>query len=177
VISIAFVQLFLSLVLQLAKEVQAPELMVSSLYDLSRNVPSRIAAGVNTHLSQDDLYCTLKGRETASRFLSTFIVHELEGRRSASECTQARTCEMAFEGITFDLLRDINGLLCGRNSDVLFAISECVTMLLAKDERGVKRYDVCRFCMEEFERAVFSARNEMWYCLPRWFEVAVEFWG
>ena len=158
--------------------------MIPAFYDLSRNVLSHVAAGVRSlganptlhKPSHEELFFILKGRELGCRFLSTFIVTELEGRKLHEECTQRRLCQMSFEFVTFDLLRDINGLLCNRNSDALFAISECLSMV-AEDRRGSIRPRVCALCLGDFNSVVDRARNEIWYSLPDWFGVAIDAWG
>jgi hypothetical protein len=172
-------------VAKLAREVDAPRLLLSALYDLSRNTPSQIASGrqsnldpgANLTLPQEDLFRALRGREIASRFLSTFIVKELEGRRPSHACTRPQNCRMAFECVMFDLLRDVNGLLCNRNSDVLFAIAECVGMLASEGTRTDGRFFVCRWCHVEFCDVVQRARAEVWASLPMWFNVEVDDWG
>ena len=172
-------------VAKLAQEVDAPRLLLSALYDLSRNTPSHIASGMQSNLdpsvhhtlSQEDLFRALRGREIASRFLSTFIVKELEGRRPSHACTRPQNCRMAFECDTFDLLRDVNGLLCNRNSDVLFAIGECANMLATEGTRTDGRFFVCRWCHVEFCDAVQRARAEVWASLPTWFNVEADEWG
>jgi hypothetical protein len=173
------------LVLQLAKEIQSPELMIPAFYDLSRNIPSHVAEGVRSlgdnpavhKPSHEELFFILKGREHGCRFLSTFIVTELEGRTLHEECTQRRRCQMTFESVTFDLLRDINGMLCSRNSDVLFAISECFSMLVEEGRRGGDWPSVCALCLEDFKRSVDRARNEVWHALPEWFGVTIDSWS
>lgn len=170
---------------KLAQEVDASGLVLSALYDLSRNTPSDIASGMQSNLdpsvyhilSQEDLFRTLRGREIASRFLSTFIVKELEGRRPSHACTRPQNCRMAFEYVMFDLLRDVNGLLCNRNSDVLFAIGECANMLATEGTRADGRFFVCRWCHGEFCDVVQRARAEVWASLPAWFNVEVDEWG
>ncbi|KAF9650623.1 hypothetical protein BDM02DRAFT_3092823 [Thelephora ganbajun] len=172
-------------VAKLAREVDVPRLLLSALYDLSRNTPSRIASGMQSNLdpsvhhtlSQEDLFRTLRGREIASRFLSTFIVKELEGRRPSHACTRPQNCRMAFECVMFDLLRDVNGLLCNRNSDVLFAIAECAGMLATEGTRADGRFLVCCWCHAELCDVVQRARAEVWASLPTWFNVEVDEWG
>ena len=172
-------------VAKLAREVDAPRLLLSALYDLSRNTPSHIASGTRSDLdpsihhtlSREDLFRTLRGREIASRFLSTFTVKELEGRRPSHNCTRPQHCRMAFESVMFDLLRDVNGLLCNRNSDVLFAMAECASMLATDGSRMDGRFFVCRWCHVEFCDVVQRARAEVWASLPAWFNVEVEEWG
>lgn len=84
---------------------------------------------------------------------------------------------MSFESVTFDLIRDINGLLCSRNSDVLFAISETLSMLLAQDGQGGTKFGVCSLCLDDYVVEVEGARNEVWQSLPDWFAVTVDNWG
>lgn len=159
--------------------------MVSALYDLCRNLPSNIAAGVCSEgdppavhqLSREDLFLTLRGREAASRYLSTFIVKQLESRVMHENCPQRRRCQVSFESVTFDLIRDVNGLLCNRNSDVLFAIVDSLSLLLAQDGQGGTKYGVCRWCLEDYDADVERARNEVWASLPDWFGVEVDSWG
>jgi len=172
-------------VAKLAREIDAPRLLLSALYDLSRDTPSHIASGMQSNLdpsvhhtlSQEDLFRALRGREIASRFLSTFIVKELEGRRPSHACTRPQNCRMAFECVMFDLLRDVNGLLCNRNSDVLFAIGECANMLATEGTRTDGRFFVCRWCHAEFCDVVQRARAEVWASLPTWFNVEIDEWG
>lgn len=169
----------------MAREIQSYELMIPALFDLSRHLPSQIAAGIRTQgdhpvdhkLTPQELYLTLRGREAASRYLSTFIVKHLESRPIRDDCPQKRRCQMSFEAVTFDLIRDINGLLCSRNSDVLFAISETLSMLLAQDGQGGIAYGVCSPCLEDYAAEVDGARNEIWSSLPEWFAVKVDTWG
>ncbi|KAF8639534.1 hypothetical protein AX17_001439 [Amanita inopinata Kibby_2008] len=181
------------MVINLAREVDAPYLLPSAFYDLSRCYPSDTAAGYKcprtqeTHcLSEPDLTNLLKGKEHASRFLSTFIVNELEGRESALTCLykndadplRRRHCQAAFEAITFEILRDVNGVVCHRSSDPLFAIMDAELMQTREDSSG--RYDmtmrVCEFCRSEFSAVVDAAREEFWRRIPQWFGLDMHPW-
>ncbi|KAF8210194.1 hypothetical protein K438DRAFT_1929363 [Mycena galopus ATCC 62051] len=173
------------LVINLARTIKAPELLPSVFYDLSRCVVSETIAGYTDsngtvhQLSQEDLMNLLKGREHASRFLSTFIVNELEGRAPSVNCVhggdedqgQRRTCQAAFESITFEILRDVNGIT-HRSSDPLFAIVDAELMQTRDDAHSVLR--ACEFCRLEFGVAVDQAREEFWTKLPSWFSVELE---
>ena len=69
-----------------AVNAQVLELLPSLFYDLSRLPPSIITSLPQTLISDADVLWILKGREHASRFLSTFIVNELEGREPSAGC-------------------------------------------------------------------------------------------
>ncbi|KAJ6499338.1 hypothetical protein C8R45DRAFT_113019 [Mycena sanguinolenta] len=173
------------LVINLARAIQAPELLPSAFYDLSRCVVSETTAGYTDsnqilhQLPQEDLMNLLKGREHASRFLSTFIVNELEARAPSVNCIhggeddagQRRACQVAFESITFEILRDVNGIT-HRSSDPLFAIVDAELMQTRDDAHSVLR--ACEFCRLEFGVAVDRAREEFWSKLPSWFGVDLE---
>lgn len=138
-------------------------------------------------LKTEDLVSTLKGKECASRFLSSFIVNEMEGREVSEFCTSKgegdlggrKGCRVAFEAITFELLRDINGLVCNRNSDPLFAVSESLAMQLRCEASGTgsKETRNCEFCRLELAAVVKSACEAIWTRLPGWFDVEVEDWN
>lgn len=178
------------LVINLAKEINAPELLPSALYDLSRSSPSEIAAGmVSTDrskaqfLADDDLMSTLSGREHASRFLSTFVVHELICRNVSGSCLyrneQDRICQTAFETITFEILRDVNGIVCQRTSDPLFAIMDAELMQNRSDWGNARSnflHRACESCRMEFTLSADNNREEMWSKLPVWFNVDLLSW-
>ncbi|KAL6310486.1 hypothetical protein BKA93DRAFT_19223 [Sparassis latifolia] len=181
------------LMIELAREVNAPELLPSAFYDLSRYLPSQLATGYThgsaTHLlAADDLLRVLNGKELSARFFSTFIVNELEGRLPSEWCLhrhqgdghRARACQMAFEAITFEVLRDVNGVVCNRNSDPLFAIVDSFLMQTRDDEPGVENRAVCRACEAcrmEYAVAVEATREEFWRRIPEWFDLQVKNWG
>lgn len=177
-----------SLVINLARANQADELLPSAFYDLCRCSPSRTILGYRTpsapgsfRLSSEDLLALLRGREHASRFLSTFIVNHLEGRAPAMTCiyhnhpdlTLRRTCQAAFEGITFELLRDANGMVYHRSSDPLFAILDSYRLL----SKSTGQPSACSSCLAEFQVVVEAARDDFWSLLPTWFSVPVASWS
>ncbi|THV05123.1 hypothetical protein K435DRAFT_137658 [Dendrothele bispora CBS 962.96] len=180
------------LVINLARSVNAPELLPSAFYDLSRSSPKQIVATYSRpdtsdvhELSQDDFFNLLKGREYASRFLSTFLVNFLEGRLSSQLCiyncqsdgSLRRTCQAAFEAITFEILRDANGVVCRRNSDPLFAILDTELMQTRGDGRQAINMRPCEYCQTDYSLVVDAAREEFWSLLPEWFGVEVPDWG
>lgn len=182
------------MIINLAREIDAPDLLPSAFYDLARLLPSQSALGyqcpktsVTHNLCHDDLARLLRGREHGSRFLSTFIVNELEGRdpsqwcqhRTAEDPIVRRTCQIAFEAVTFELLRDVNGVVCQRSSDPLFAIYEAEAMLQREDTvgpQGKLPYRACEVCQSEFSMVVDNARREFWRKLPEWFDIKVSLW-
>jgi len=186
---------FHSLVIELAREVNATELLPSAFYDISRSPPSQAAIGCSSpasserhQLTESDLLNVLRGREHASRFLSTFIVNELEGREPSEWCLhrqreqirERRTCQVAFEAITFELLRDVNGVVCNRNSDPLYAIQDAELMQTRDGVLGTENkatYRACETCRSEFGAAVDIAREEFWRKLPQWYGIEVSNWG
>ncbi|KAG6865204.1 hypothetical protein C0991_004513 [Blastosporella zonata] len=154
------------LIINLARAANALELLPAAFYDLSRN---------------SDLLNLLRGKEHSSRFLSTFIVNELEGREPSMPCVhrmeldaaRRRVCQSAFEAITFEILRDINGTVCQRSSDPLFAIMDAELMQTREDPLGRPNsvLRACEFCRSEFGVAVDAARENFWQRLPIWFGV------
>lgn len=180
------------LVINLARAINAPEILPSAYYDLSRCAVSETTAGyidsedVLHQLSQEDLMSLFKGREHASRFLSTFIVNELEGREPAANCVhthdddaaQRRACQAAFESITFQILQDVNGIT-QRSSDPLSAIVDAELLQTRDDTLGpTSILRACEFCRQEFGTAVDHSREELWSKLPGFFGVELEegFW-
>ena len=164
------------------------------MYDLSRSPPSEAAAGVFNaqlgdyiRLDESDLLCVLRGREHAARSFSTFIVNELEGRSPSAWCLRRndpdpstnRACQMAFEAITFELLRDINGIISRRTSDPLYAMSDAEAMqtreTVPEDSPSTMR--TCEICRGEFSSAVLVAKEDFWRKLPDWFGIDVPKWG
>ncbi|KAG6918054.1 hypothetical protein DXG01_016710 [Tephrocybe rancida] len=182
------------LVINLARAANAAELLPAAFYDLSRSSPSTCAAGytcpltTKTHqLSDTDLLNLLRGKEHSSRFLSTFIVNELEGREPSMSCVhrmeldvaRRRVCQSAFEAITFEILRDINGTICQRSSDPLFAIMAAELMQTREDPLGRPNsvLRACEFCRSEFGAAVDAAREDLWQRLPAWFGMDPLVWA
>ncbi|KAI8993792.1 hypothetical protein BD414DRAFT_456898 [Trametes punicea] len=182
------------LVIKLAREVGAYDILPSAFYDLSRCLPSQLvdgytdSDGVHHRLSDDDIGKVLRGKEHGARFFSTFIVTELEGRGPSVNCLHRnelqpslkRACQMAFEAVTFELIRDVNGMVCNRNSDPLFTIADSVLMQTRDDQPGVENkaaYRACEACRLEYTAVVQAAREAFWRQLPHWFEVNVRTWG
>lgn len=134
-------------------------------------------------LAEGDLFTLLKGREDASRFLSTFLA-KLASRDPSSNCKytgdhpRRRFCQAAFENIFYDILRDANSLLCYRSCDPLFAIMDS-EMMYERDDAGQGiLLHPCEYCRAEFRVEVEVARDEFWHSLPEWFGViSVSAWG
>jgi len=181
-------------IIQLAREIDYPPLLPSAMYDLSRTSPREAAIGIQSpvtgkyiKLEYVDLLSVLKGRENTSRFLSAFIVQELEERQPSRWClrrkdvhpTNRRTCRIAFEAITFELLRDIGGIVNHLTSDPLYALSETGQMQIRDDPLGgeAPSMKTCVTCKSEFKAVVDTAREEFWRMLPEWFGVEVSSWG
>ncbi|KAL0576297.1 hypothetical protein V5O48_005673 [Marasmius crinis-equi] len=178
------------LVINLARDVNAPEVLPAAFYDLSRSLPARVAQGYTCpktqdlhQLSQADLLASLKGREHASRFLSTFLVNCVEGRTPSPLCiyrrqhmdiSRRRACQAAFEGITFEILRETNDIFCQRSSDPLFALMDAL-LILTRVEDG-RCFRPCEFCRADFESAVEHAREDFWRMLPQWFGIDISTW-
>lgn len=129
----------------------------------------------------------LKGREHASRFLSTFVVNELEGRDCSLACLhrneqdpfRKRICQATFEATTFEILRDVNGIVYHRSSDPLFAMMDA-DLMQNRNESGIARLNLlhraCEPCRAEFTASVDNAREELWSMLPVWFDVDLPSW-
>ncbi|OAX44146.1 hypothetical protein K503DRAFT_861722 [Rhizopogon vinicolor AM-OR11-026] len=174
-------------IIRLAREIDYPPLLPSAMYDLSRITPRQVALGVEspitdrcTGLTYTDLLTVLKGRERASRFLSTFILNELEGRQPSRSCLHRKdTCRIAFEAIMFELLRDIGGIISNLTSDPLYAMSEAEKMHICDDPLGSETPSMkpCEPCRREFAMTVDAARVQFWGKLPEWFDIEVSTWG
>lgn len=182
------------MVINLARASNALELLPSAYYDLSRSSPSECAAGYTCpvtsethHLSDNDLLILLQGKEHAARFLSAFIAKELEGRDASSFCeyqpdldaSRNRICQAAFETVTFEILRDVNGVICHRSSDPLFAILDAEMMQTREDVSGrpYLALRACEACRAEFAFAVDVSREEFWRKLPNWFGIDPRVWA
>ena len=181
------------LIINLAREINASELLPSAFYDLSRYLPSQLMLnhmngtdGSGMQLSYEDFLRVLRGKEQAARFFSTFIVNELEGRDPSDACARKRNpatlraCQVAFEAINFELLRDVNGMVCNRNSDPLFAIAESLSIQTREDVPGVENravYRACEACRLEYGAVVEALREDFWRRIPDWFELEVDRWG
>ena len=186
-----------SLVINLARATQVDELLPAAFYDLSRSSPSECAKGYtcpltgkNHQLSDADLFNLLRGKEHGSRFLSTFIVNELEGREPSASClyrsepdpARRRICQAALEVITFEILREVNGSIRSnvRTSDPLFMILETEMMLTRDQAAGGKLSPglrPCEFCRTELAVVVDAAREELWQRLPLWFGIDLQVWA
>ncbi|KAI0342033.1 hypothetical protein BDW22DRAFT_228337 [Trametopsis cervina] len=182
------------LIVELAREVNAPELLPSAFYDLSRYLPSQLSAGhtdpntgIVRYLSTDDMFKVFRGKEQAARYFSTFIVKELEGRTPSQWChnraetqpARKRRCQVAYEAVTYTLLRDVNGLVLNRNSDPLYAISDSLLMQTREDTPGTNNRAAlrsCEACRLEYAAVVEIIREEFWRKLPEWFELDVPNW-
>lgn len=181
-------------IINLAREIDHLPLLPSAMYDLTRSTPSEAAigfvspsTGTTIRLEYADLQAVLKGREQASRFFSTFIVNNLEGRQPSPLCQRRkdgnpvnkRTCQIAFEAITFELLRDINGIISNRTSDPLYAMTEAEQMQIRDDllNGEASPMKTCERCRVDFGTRVDAAKEEFWQKLPKWFDIDVSPWG
>ncbi|KAI0305519.1 hypothetical protein B0F90DRAFT_1624486 [Multifurca ochricompacta] len=180
-------------IVNLAREVDAPELIPAAFYDLCRLLPSLVAAGYTDpfnstyyRLTTSDLVLLLQGREAASRFFSTFIVNELENRRASDTCfnrrqqdpAKRRLCTGAFQLITFELLQDVNGLITGRTADPLLAMQDVLNLQADPGTPEARNmFRACDACRQELTMSVHAARNKFWDSLPEWFGVEVTNWG
>lgn len=139
-------------------------------------------------LHDDDVMNVLRGKEHASRFLSTFIVSHLEGRESSMNCIyradrpenkpemmSRRACRASFEAITFEIVRDVNGVVLHRTTDPLFAMMDA-DLMQTRNGRINVAFRACEPCRLEFSAAVDAAREELWLNLPGWFSVDLESW-
>ena len=181
-------------IIALAREVDAPQLLPSAFYDLSRYLPSQLAdnytdpdTGRVYTLIDTDLFRVYRGKEQAARYFSTFIVKEREARSPSEFChnknelqpSRKRRCQMAFEAVTYSLIRDVNGLVLNRNSDPLFAIADSLLMQTKEDAPGTENraaVRACEACRMEFGAIVDAIRNEFWHRLPEWFDLDVPSW-
>jgi hypothetical protein len=184
---------FCSAVVNLAREVDAPELVPAAFYELCRLLPSVVATGyadpfdLKYHrLTTSDIVHLFQGREAASRFFSSFIGNELENRRASESCfnrrqedpTQRRLCTGAFQLITFELLQDVNGLITGRTADPLLAMQEVLNLQADPGTPEARNmFRACDACRQELAVSVHAARNQFWDSLPEWFGVEVSSWG
>jgi len=129
----------------------------------------------------------LRGREHTSRFLSTFVVNNLEGRDCSAGCLhrneqdpfRKRICQATFEATTFEILRDANGVIYHRTSDPLFAMMDA-DLMQNRNESGNARFQLyhraCGPCRMEFTASVDRAREDLWSKLPGWFNVDLPSW-
>lgn len=115
------------------------------------------------HLSHDSLVRTLRGRELAQLYISTFLTRALEYRPSAACLYSTRAaaaattsgpssagvgippggtaaassksayCTESFYFIHLNVLRSVGGIACGRDADPLFTLVQAAEMLERKD--------------------------------------------
>ncbi|KAG9312479.1 hypothetical protein JVU11DRAFT_6865 [Chiua virens] len=199
------------LAINLALELGIPEVLSSAFYDLSRYGPSRILTGARAlppafpspdpcalrptttpsgpliHLSHDCLMRTLKGRELAQLYISTFLARALEHRPSGACLYATRTrasppghadtppsghCDESFYFIHLNVLRSVGGIACGRDADPLFTLLQAAEMLERRDfSDGVRTcgLKMCGVCRREWRGEVGRAREEVWGLIPVWF--------
>jgi hypothetical protein len=195
--SLSFLTFCFSLIINLAQEIHAPELLPSAFYDLSRYPPSQVVRGVTTgaltrqELSDADLLTLLRGRDHAWRFLKHFIINELEGRKPSDWCQYRneetdrtrRACSFAFDELSSQLLRDIVGSMSD-HADPLLALFKADQLQSSPDgpadddhhpHKRARR--ACEVCRSEFGALVDVFREEFWKKLPGWFGVHVENWA
>lgn len=86
---------------------------------------------------------------------------------------------MTFEATTFEILRDVNGVVYHRSSDPLFAMMDA-ELMQNRSESGSTRSNrlqrACEPCRVEFTAAVDNAREELWSRLASWFDVDLPSW-
>ncbi|TFK74064.1 hypothetical protein BDN72DRAFT_123245 [Pluteus cervinus] len=180
-------------VINLAQSTNTLALLPAAFYDLCRYPPSEAVAGLIAspssepeYLTDEDLMRLLRGKEHASRFLSTFIVNHLEGREPSLHCiyrrdnspARRRHCQAAFEAMTFEILRNLNGVICHRTLDPLAAILDIdLTQLRTNTTvQPTSGYCVCDRCRLAYEEVVEQAREELWRKLPVWFDIDIHCW-
>ncbi|KIJ19652.1 hypothetical protein PAXINDRAFT_127876 [Paxillus involutus ATCC 200175] len=142
--------------------------------------PGERARPPSIHLSHDSLVRTLKGRERAQLYISTFLTRALQHHPSpsCSRSTGPRTaaasahCIESFYFIHLNVLRSVGGIACGRDADPLFTLMQATEMLERKDfSDGVKTcgLKLCGVCKREWRGEVGRAREEVWQLIPAWF--------
>lgn len=183
-----------SMIIRLARMIDAPALLPSAFYDLSRCPPDEIVSGFIDsartlhNLPDEDKLAALQGREHLSRFLSTFIATQLEGRSPASAClhrteselVDQRCCQAAFEATTFQVLRQANTLHGRHSADPLFTIYDADFMPSPHGAAGIRHHilPACAYCQQEFQMVCNDAREDLWYHLPSWFSLeTTSNWG
>ncbi|KAI0030768.1 hypothetical protein K488DRAFT_53477 [Vararia minispora EC-137] len=167
-------------IINLARLASAPTLLPAAFYDLSRQPPSVSAAGFSDieagafhRLSPADLVSLFQGRESASRFLSTFIVQVLEVRVPGSTCAAPQSCAQVFEHMAQEVVCDVGGVMC----DPLRVMAR-ILALPASDGEGPAMLMLCASCAEGLEEDVQGGREMLWDSLPSWFGVEdIMSWG
>jgi hypothetical protein len=184
------------LVIDLALDLGLSSLLPAALYDLARYGPSKIMAGTPASplsftseravprkpatLSPALLITTFRGREAAQRYLTDFVIKELQGRAPAPDCVYleedapSRMCRESFYFIMLNVLRSVGGIACGRDADPLFTLIQAMDMLSRTDfsdghrQCGLK---LCHPCKVDFANSATRAREEVWKLLPAWFDL------
>jgi hypothetical protein len=190
-------------VINLARELSLDHLLPAAFFDLCRYGPSKIAAGSSaqtsgskdkgngsnsafpkriteaSRLSDIDLCAALRGRESAQRFIASFIDEHLANRGVAEACLNkdgsedsSRECRESFYFIMLNVMRSVGGIACGRDADPLFTLLQAAEMLERTDfSDGVTTcgLKLCRACKEDFHLVVQHAREKVWDSIPRWF--------
>jgi hypothetical protein len=167
-------------VINLARQADLTRLLPAAFYDLSRQKPSACAAGFPDpdagtphRLSGADLVALFQGRESASRFLSTFIVQALEARGPAPACAAPRACQAIFERVAQEAVGDVGGAA----ADPLRAMERVLAVHFA-DADAPALVLLCAHCAEALEEDVQGAREMLWDNLPGWFGVeGIQDWG
>jgi hypothetical protein len=129
------------------------------------------------HLSDDFLCRTFLGRESAQRYVATFIEEELNARIVSAGCANAhehdgRLCRESFYFIMLNILRSVGGIACGRDADALYTLLQAIGMLSRTDfsdghkQCGLK---ICDICKADFATSVNGARAQVWERVPGWF--------
>ncbi|KAG8215724.1 hypothetical protein J3R82DRAFT_7617 [Butyriboletus roseoflavus] len=149
------------------------------------------------HLSHDSVIRTLRGRELAQLYISTFLTRALEYRPSAAclystraasssvgvgvgiqsggtatTTTKSAHCIESFYFIHLNILRSVGGIACGRDADPLFTLVQAAEMLERQDFSDGMRtcgLKMCGVCKREWKGEVGRAREEVWGLIPVWF--------
>lgn len=184
------------LVIDLALDLGLSSLLPTALYDLARYGPSKIMSGTPAPplsfaferaaprkpaiLSPALLIITFRGREAAQRYMSDFVIKELQGRPPASDClyleedVPSRMCRESFYFIMLNILRSVGGIASGRDADPLFTLVQAMDMLSRTDFSDGNRQcglRLCHPCKVDFAHSATLAREEVWKLLPTWFEL------
>ncbi|KAJ7907691.1 hypothetical protein B0H13DRAFT_2233417 [Mycena leptocephala] len=155
------------LVIDLALDLGLSSLLPAALYDLARYGPSKIMAGTPASplsftseravprkpatLSPALLITTFRGREAAQRYLTDFVIKELQGRAPAPDCVYleedapSRMCRESFYFIMLNVLRSAMDMLS--RTDFSDGHRQCGLKLATR------------------------AREEVWKLLPTWFDL------
>ncbi|KAN0078102.1 hypothetical protein V8E55_010159 [Tylopilus felleus] len=131
-------------------------------------------------LSDDSLVRTLRGREFAQLYISTFLTRALEHRPSdacnggtpAGASSEFAHCAESFYFIHLNVLRSVGGIACGRDADPLYTLVQAAEMVERKDfSDGVQTcgLKMCGVCKREWKGEVGRAREEVWGLIPVWF--------